>query len=562
MDRGQELLTTTRPGADDSAICNRLPAARETGKEADLQDICGWKPARVYSGSVGEARVVAGRYRLTRQLGRGGMGAVWLGEDGLAGRLVAVKEIRAPDGVTAAEREVFRKRALQEARSAARLAHPNAVVLHDIIPPSAADDAVYLIMEYIDGATLAQVIERDGPLGQPRTTSIALQLLSILETAHSLGIVHRDIKPANIMITADGRVKLTDFGIAHVVGGTRLTGSGVLGTPAYMAPEQLQGLELTPAVDLWALGVTLYNAVAGRNPFERETTAATFHAILMAELPAPACPPPLGTVLAGLLLRDPAQRITIAQARRLLAGGTVVSGAPPAGRGTAGTVAGPATHPENPPYQWNQTSPRGPWYPDSAERRPVGRRRTAVLVGAGAVVAAAAVAVFIAPMVLSRSSTTTGTDGASTSPGTAGSSVATATASASASASEVAASSGGSSQNAVPTGFLGNWTGTLTDNTGREGPQATSLTLAGGAVNSVVGTVYYPNVGCRYDLRLISISAATHALELYEEIQSGVCMSEYVTLAHVGTGLTESVYASQPSGQQPDFYGELIQGTG
>jgi len=506
--------------------------------------------------------VVAGRYRLTRQLGRGGMGAVWLGEDELAGRLVAVKELRAPEGVTEAEREVFRKRALTEARSAARLTHPNAVTLHDIIPAGAADDAVYLIMEYIDGATLAQVIERDGPLSEPRTSGIALQLLSILEAAHTLGIVHRDIKPANIMITADGRVKLADFGIAHVVGGTRLTGSGVIGTPAYMAPEQLQGLALTPAVDLWALGVTLYSAVAGRNPFDRETTVATFHAILMAELPGPACAPPLATVLAGLLVRDPAQRITIAQARRLLAGGTVVSGAPAAARGTGGAVAGPATHPGNQAYKGNQTRPGGPWYPDSgAVGRPAARRRTAVIVVAGAVAAAVAAAVIIAPRLLSGPSTSTGTDGASTSAPPTGQT--TANASASVSASVVAASSGGSSGEAVPTGFLGNWTGTLTPSTrfSFEGPQATSLTLTGGAVNSVVGTVSYPNVGCRYDLRLISISTATHVMEFYEEIKSGVCMSEYVILAHSGTGLTESVYQSQPNGQQPDFYGELTQGT-
>jgi serine/threonine protein kinase len=510
---------------------------------------------------VAEARVVAGRYRLTRQLGRGGMGAVWLGEDELAGRLVAVKELRAPEGVTEAEREVFRKRALQEARSAARLTHPNAVTLHDIIPATAADDAVYLIMEYIDGATLAQVISRDGPLGEPRTSGIAVQLLSILEAAHALGIVHRDIKPANIMITADGRVKLADFGIAHVVGGTRLTGSGMIGTPAYMAPEQLQGLALTPAVDLWALGVTLYNAVAGRNPFDRETTAATFHAILMAELPAPACAPPLATVLAGLLVRDPAQRITIAQARRLLAGGTVVSGAPAAGRGTGGALAGPATQPGNPAYQGNQTRPGGPWYPVNDAKRPAARRRTAVIAGSGAVVAAAAVAVIIAATLHSASSSSPGTDGVSTSSGPTGQ--ATASVSASVSVSAVAASSGGSSEEAVPSGFLGNWTGTLTPSTrfSFEGPQATSLTLTGGAVNSVVGTVDYPNVGCHYNLRLISISAATHAIELYEEIQSGPCMSEYVTLAHVGTGLTESVYQGEPNGQQPDFYGELTGGT-
>jgi eukaryotic-like serine/threonine-protein kinase len=218
-----------------------------------------------------EGRLVAGRYLLIRPLGRGGMGAVWLGEDQLAGRQVAVKELRPPAGVSEAEQDVFRRRALAEARSAARLTHPNAVTLYDVIPASPADDAVYLIMEYVDGATLAQVIEREGPLSEPRAAGIALQMLSILDAARALGIVHRDIKPANIMITAAGQVKLADFGIAHMVGGTRLTGSGVIGTPAYMAPEQLQGLDITPAVDLWALGATLYNAVAGRNPFDRQT---------------------------------------------------------------------------------------------------------------------------------------------------------------------------------------------------------------------------------------------------------------------------------------------------
>ena len=175
-----------------------------------------------------EGRLVVGRYRLIRPLGRGGMGAVWLGEDQLAGRQIAVKELRPPAGVSDAEQDIFRRRALAEARSAARLTHPNAVTLYDVIPASPADDAVYLIMEYVDGATLAQVIEREGPLSEPRAAGIALQMLSILDAAHALGIVHRDIKPANIMITAAGQVKLADFGIAHMVGGTRLTGSGVI----------------------------------------------------------------------------------------------------------------------------------------------------------------------------------------------------------------------------------------------------------------------------------------------------------------------------------------------
>src|SRR5215469_13706043 len=202
-----------------------------------------------------EPRLVAGRYLLVRPLGRGGMGAVWLGEDQLAGRQVAVKELRAPAGDSPEDQDVFRRRALSEARSAAGLTHPNAVTLYDVIPASPADDAVYLIMEYVAGTTLAQLVAEQGPLSEARVTEIALQLLSVLDAAHALGIVHRDIKPANIMINSAGQVKLTDFGIAHIVGGTRLTSGGVVGTPAYMAPEQLQGLDLTPAVDCWALGV-------------------------------------------------------------------------------------------------------------------------------------------------------------------------------------------------------------------------------------------------------------------------------------------------------------------
>ena len=267
-----------------------------------------------------EARLVAGRYLLVRLLGRGGMGAVWLGEDQLAGRQVAVKELRPPAGVSPEEQDVFRRRALSEARSAARLTHPNAVTLYDVIPASPADDAVYLIMEYVAGASLAQLVGEQGPLSEARAAEIALQLLSVLDAAHALGIVHRDIKPANIMITPAGQVKLTDFGIAHMVGGTRLTGSGVLGTPAYMAPEQLQGFDLTPAVDCWSLGVTLYDAVTGHNPFDRNTTVATFHAILMADLPPAPCGPPLADVITGLLVRDPAQRMTTERARAALAG--------------------------------------------------------------------------------------------------------------------------------------------------------------------------------------------------------------------------------------------------
>jgi hypothetical protein len=483
------------------------------------------------------------------------MGAVWLGEDVLAGRKVAVKELRAPDGVNEDERDVFRKRALQEARSAARLAHPNAVILHDIVPPTAADDAVYLIMEYVDGATLAQIVEREGRLSEPRVAAIALQLLSILEASHALGIVHRDIKPSNIMVTADGQVKLADFGIAHTVGGTRLTGSGVIGTPAYMAPEQLQGLAITPAVDLWALGVTLYDAVEGRNPFDRENTAATFHAILMAELPAPTCAPPLATVIAGMLIRDPERRITIAQARQLLAGATVWSGVSAAGRSAAahGSVPGAGSGRAGEPGA--TTQPGGPAYPGRQGRpetlaaaRPATRRRTAIITAAAVGVAAVSGAVIAVTALHSGSSRALA---GGNPPASAGPATASPAASA---ASTVVASSAGSG-GAMPSMYLGRWRGTLADNTGFEGPQAADLTINGGAVNSVVGTVSYPNVGCTYDFRLVS--AQPDKVTLYEEVQSGPCISEYVVLAPAGSGITENVYAGPPSGGRPDFSGQL-----
>jgi tRNA A-37 threonylcarbamoyl transferase component Bud32 len=522
-----------------------------------------------------EGRLVAGRYRLIRPLGRGGMGAVWLGEDQLAGRQVAVKELRPPSGVSDAEQDVFRRRALAEARSAARLGHPNAVTLYDVIPASPADDAVYLIMEFVDGATLGQVVERDGPLAEPRAAGIALQMLSILDAAHALGIVHRDIKPANIMITADGQVKLADFGIAHMEGGTRLTGSGVIGTPAYMAPEQLQGLDITPAVDLWALGATLYDAVAGRNPFDRSTTAATFHAILMADLPPAPCGPPLAPVITGLLVRDPAQRMTTGQARALLTGPGIL---PPPGQLTR---PGEAWQP-GPGGTSIATSPGSAWGPGfpgtavaagpagSPPGQPPGRspgRRRALLAGGGAVVVVAAAAV-LAVTLLSKPG---GSGSASGSAG--GASVSSSAATGSAPASSAPASSAPASlaasgaappsgsaggPNVVPQAYLGHWQGTITENNGLQGPQTADLKLTGGAVNSIVGTSSYTSGPCSYNLRLVSSSAT--GVELHEEVTAGSCFADYAIVAVKDGKLIENVYVISPS-NPPDLTGTLAPGS-
>jgi len=487
------------------------------------------------------------------------MGAVWLGEDQLAGRQVAVKELRPPAGVSEAEQDVFRRRALAEARSAARLTHPNAVTLYDVIPASPADDAVYLIMEYVDGATLAQVTEREGPLSEPRAADIALQMLSILDAAHALGIVHRDIKPANIMITAAGQVKLADFGIAHMVGGTRLTGSGVIGTPAYMAPEQLQGLDITPAVDLWALGATLYYAAAGRNPFDRQTTAATFHAILMADLPPAPCGPPLAPVITGLLVRDPARRMSTQQARALLTGPAVPPPPGPPTRPGQAWAPGPgrtavATSPGSawPPGQGTlvATGPTGS-PPGQPTGRPPGRRQ-AVLAGAGAVVVAAAAAVTAVTLLHGSARNGTATSGSSADAPVSALTGTGDTPASSAPASSAPAS--GAALSVVPAAYLGHWRGTLTENHGLQGPQTADLKLAGGSVNAIVGTSSYTSGSCTYNLRLVSSN--TTQVEVHEEVTAGACYPDYAIVAVKDGKLTENVYVISPA-DPPDFTGTL-----
>ena len=356
--------------------------------------------------SVSEARLLAGRYQLVRELGRGGMGVVWLAEDQLVGRRVAVKELRPPQGLADAERETFSRRALQEARSAARIRHPGAVTLYDVLPASATDNAIYLIMELVEGPTLAELIQRSGPLPADAVTAYGLQLLSVLEAAHGLGIVHRDIKPANILIGRGGQAKLTDFGIAHTVGDQRMTNSGIMGTQAYLAPELFEGASISPAADLWSLGATLFAAVEGRGPFERDTTGATLRAIVLDEIPVPRCVPYLGAAITGMLQRDPARRASIGQARAHLLQAPQPPVPPQASgdQATAKLAPGPPQGPAaSPPPAWQQAptdlSPSAPPFYPGHQAPPPGaprqsRRRLLVIAAVAApVVVAAAIAV-------------------------------------------------------------------------------------------------------------------------------------------------------------------------
>ncbi|MES4901709.1 MULTISPECIES: serine/threonine-protein kinase [unclassified Streptomyces] len=279
--------------------------------------------------SQGAQRLVAGRYRLTEVLGRGGMGVVWRATDELIGRAVAVKELRTPAGLSAQERSTFAERALREARTAGRLNHPGVVAIYDLVPATPEDDAIYIVMELVEAPSLAELLEQNEALAEERVARMAGQLLDALDAAHSIGLVHRDIKPSNIMVLPGDQVKLVDFGIAHALDDTRLTRHGIAGSTGYMAPELFQGADPSPATDLWSLGATLFHAIEGHDPFARQTPAATLHAILRDDLPPLNCHPPLSTLITGLLTRDTADRMTSQEVRALLPSTTTGATATP-----------------------------------------------------------------------------------------------------------------------------------------------------------------------------------------------------------------------------------------
>ncbi|MFC0542019.1 serine/threonine-protein kinase [Kutzneria chonburiensis] len=257
-----------------------------------------------------------GRYALTRELGRGGMGVVWLAEDRVLDRQAAVKELTLPAEVPEQQRAVYRERVVREARTASKLREPSVVTVYDLLTE---DGRTYIVMEYVDAPTLADLIDRDGPMPTERVARLGGELLSALEAAHAAGIVHRDVKPGNVMVPAKGTSKLTDFGIAQSFTDPRLTSTGALiGTPSYMSPERLSGGEPSAAWDLWALGATLFCAVEGYDAFGRETVTATMLAVMTERAELARCTGPLAELIMGLLEPDPARRLTATEARPLL----------------------------------------------------------------------------------------------------------------------------------------------------------------------------------------------------------------------------------------------------
>jgi hypothetical protein len=264
---------------------------------------------------VAEGLLVGGRYRLETRLGSGGMADVWRARDEFLGRVVAVKEVRLPAGLTAAQRAEADERVLREARAAAALPHPSIITVHDVLQQ---DGRPWIVMDLITGPSLEE-LRRRGPLPPRRVAEIGLQLLDALSLAHARGVLHRDVKPANVMLSGDQAV-LTDFGIATIEGDRRMTSAhGIIGSPGWMAPERLHdGHPVGPESDLWSLGATMYALAEGRRPFERPDALALLGAVLMDNPPPPERSGPLGPVLMAMMHREPAHRPAPAVVRRAL----------------------------------------------------------------------------------------------------------------------------------------------------------------------------------------------------------------------------------------------------
>ncbi|MFI6492642.1 serine/threonine-protein kinase [Streptomyces sp. NPDC050564] len=343
----------------------------------------------------GSERVIAGRYRLLSPLGEGGMGTVWRARDEVLQREVAVKEVRAPAGLPAHEVERMYARLEREAWAAARVSNRNVVTVYDV---ATEDGRPWIVMEVIRGLALSDLLDAEGPLSPQRAAHIGAEVLAALRAAHEAGVLHRDVKPGNVLMANDGRIVLTDFGIAMVEGSSALTMTGeVIGSPEFLAPERALGRTPGPESDLWSLGVLLYAAVEGNSPFRQNTPLSTLRAIVDEPLPTPRRAGSLGPVIERLLAKDPAERLGAEEAehelRIVAAGGTPP--APPLGVPSPGpfNTETRAAFPQPPPGPTPQPGfgPASATLPATATTpEPARNRRAAVVLIAGMVALALA----------------------------------------------------------------------------------------------------------------------------------------------------------------------------
>lgn len=312
-------------------------------------------------------RTIGGRYALLAAVGAGGMGTVWRAHDQVLRRDVAVKEVLLPPGVPRAERQLLCERTLREARAAASLNNASVVRIYDVVEE---DDRPWIIMELVAARSLAEIINDGGPLPPRLVADVGLQVLGALEAAHAAGILHRDVKPGNILLSEDGRVTLTDFGVARTSGDSALTSTGLLlGSPSYIPPERARGLPAVPASDLWSLGATLYAAVEGHPPYDTGDPVGTLTAIVSDPTPPFQRAGPLRPVLTGLLEKEPELRWDVRRARdgcRDALGSSRADSTSPLGAGTTRALSSLAVGaPANPRPLWEPEpeADADPWRP-------------------------------------------------------------------------------------------------------------------------------------------------------------------------------------------------------
>ncbi len=343
--------------------------------------------------------MIANRYSLEREIGRGGMGAVWLGRDEVLGRRVAVKQVgRAPGG--GSDQETDQQRAEREARIAASLSHPHVVAIFDLVEDGGDQ---WLVMEYVEGRSLSQVVREDGALPHSHAAAYLADAAAALAVAHAEGVVHRDVKPSNILLTDAGEAKLLDFGIAKAQGDLTLTRTGLVsGSPAYLAPEVASGLPATTASDVWSLGATLFHLLTGRPPYDvGDNIVGGLYRIVHEEPPVVEDAGWLAPLLGATMVRDPDQRWSMARVAAYLEAGPgdgaddegtrVLAPLPAAGAAVAGAAAGSgAAEPtgDATPADRGAPDPATPTAPPSARdrRAGAGRSRRGLLVLAGVVV--------------------------------------------------------------------------------------------------------------------------------------------------------------------------------
>src|SRR3954471_17068616 len=256
-------------------------------------------------------QVFHGRYKVVRKLGAGGMANVYLAEDQELGRRVAIKILDDRHSQDAHGLERFQR----EAKNAARLSHPNIVSIYD---RGVSDGTYYIAMEYLEGRTLKELLVARGPTPIAVAIDYARQILAALGFAHRNGVVHRDIKPHNVSVAQDGRLKVMDFGIAHA-GPSQMTETGsIIGTAQYLSPEQAKGTQVTPASDIYSVGVVLYEMLTGTVPFTGDTPLDIAMKHLSATPPAPSAkrpdvPPEIDAIVLRALAKNPGDRYQSAE---------------------------------------------------------------------------------------------------------------------------------------------------------------------------------------------------------------------------------------------------------